>query len=99
MQVFCPVKGYTGRCNYGNLAVNIMLFFSLTACLLCKYFVLIDNKYNNEWMNEWMTEWVFATISLDQQVNKLQSFSSTTKCRRLKLRLGNTFSSTQFSVL
>ena len=44
-------------------------------------------------MDEWMD--LLLQFLVDQQVNKL----STTKCRQLKLRLGNTFSSIQFSVL
>ena len=30
---------------------HINKLFPLTTYLLCKYFLFIDNKYNNEWMN------------------------------------------------
>ena len=70
--------------------------FSLTTYLLCKCFLFIDDKYNNEWTNEWIFCYSFSWI------NRLVNCSYTTKCRRLKLRPGNTFtffSSTQFSVM
>ena len=84
---------YSRPVNSSEQRKRINKLFLLTTYLLCKYFLFIDNKHNNEWMNEWIFCYNFSWT------NRLINCRISRRQRRLKLRLGNTFSSTQFSVL